>query len=164
MPDWHTNVLEFGSYEDARKVWDGMMWHNKKFSFKAVMPHPERKDCEPDFIFGTPEHASHFKKDVIDFVYRAPGKSKPWLNVQEWHCAHWGCKNDAFYPKLCRYYDEYIHIEFLTANAPVKDEFLQKLANQFDVSFTFEAFAEEEDYSWYNSEPKIYPIKQFEPK
>ena len=163
MPDWHTNVLEFGSYEDARKVWDGMMWHNKKFSFKAVMPHPERKDCEPDFIFGTPEHASHFKKDVIDFVYRAPGKSKPWLNVQEWHCAHWGCKNDAFNPKLCRNYYE-VQIEFLTANAPVNDAFLQKLANQFNVSFTFKAFEEEEDYSWYNHKPKKYPIKHFKPE
>ena len=51
MPNWVTNVLTFNNEEDTRKVFLGMQWHNKRFSFKAIRPHPVTEtECEDAFL------------------------------------------------------------------------------------------------------------------
>ena len=128
MPNWVTVQLIFDNFEDANRVFDGMKWHNKRFSFKSLIPHPAtREECEAEFLINDPEGNGTI--------------TKPWFNWYDFHCAKWGTKWDARDAFLA---DN--EIIFETAWDPPCDSFCQKIADMFNVSFTRKGKDESEKY------------------
>ena len=128
MPNWVTNVLTFNNEEDTRKVFLGMQWHNKRFSFKAIRPHPATKEeCEEAFLV------------TQGSTYQGTQK-KPWFNWYSWQCYYWGCKwdcSDVFWHETS--------ITFKTPWDPPCDDLLQDIADKFQVTFKIEAWDEGEN-------------------
>ena len=129
MPNWVTNVLTFNNEEDTRKVFLGMQWHNKRFSFKAIRPHPVTySECEDKYLVRNDDHS----------IEGTP--KKPWLNWYDWQSHFWGCKWDCS--------DVYWHetsITFKTPWDPPNDDLLQAVADKFQVEFTIKAWDEGEN-------------------
>ena len=129
MPNWVTVQLIFDNFEDANRVFDGMQWHNKRFSFKSLIPHPAtREECEVEYLLNEPDPA-------------ISQPNKPWFNWDKWNCAKWGTKWDA--------HDGFLadnEIIFETPWSPPCDELCQKIADTFHVSFTRKGKDESEKY------------------
>ena len=151
MPNWVSNTLSFKSEEDAKKVWDGMQWHNKRFSFKGLIPHPAtREECEEKYIL---------KPGEFDNLWRP--EKKLWFDWYHWQIHNWGCKWDCDETQLIG-----CEIQFQTPWNPPCDDFLQKLANKFNVSFTSIAYDECEDPEDedFDESEKIFPDREFKPE
>ena len=144
MPNWVTNKLIFKNHEDTRKVLRLMWWHNKRFSFKAIRPHPiTEEECE----------AKHLIRNSDPF-YQGTEK-KPWFNWYTWHIQHWGCKWDC---SDTIGFDN--TIKFQTPWDPPCDELLQAIADKFQVEFTIKAWDELEDEE---KEPTKFQKRTFKP-
>ena len=160
MPNVVGNLLLFASEEDAKKVWDGMQWRDKGFSFKALVPHPATKEeCEEKYILKKEEENEFIIKD--DGTWGLEKRKKPWFDWYHWHCDKWGCKWDCVKTNLI---DR--QITFITPWCPPCDKFLQKLANKFNVSFVSVAMDEFEtdiDADYWASNKK-FPDREFNPQ
>ena len=141
MPNWVSSCLIFDNEEEAKKVYDGMQWHGKRFSFKAVCPHPEdRSDCPAEY-------------DQNNVPGNCESEKKPWFNWYNWNIDHWGCKWDCSFVTV----DEN-KITFITPWEPPNDKLLQTIADVFKTRFTIKAWDETEDS---NGEPLMFPTRQF---
>ena len=144
MPNWVTNVITFSNEEDTRKVAQGMIWHNKRFSFKSILPHPATKEeCEACYII----------RNIDEFCTGTP--KKPWFNWHSWNIHHWGCKWDC-----SNVYWLETSIYFKTPWNSPDDDLLQKIADKFNVTFKIEAWDEGEN----KKEPSnVFQTRTFKP-
>ena len=148
MPNWVTNHLIFKNEEDAGIVFCAMQWHKKRFSFKALIPHPATEaECPEKYKYRTNEERAMYE----------PSERKPWFDWYNFHYEQWGCKWDCRDAYWCQK-----EIVFKTAwNQPCK-ELLQLIANKFHVSFKVKSWDETEDEDI--DEPSRFPTKNFRPK
>ena len=143
MPNWVTVRLIYKTKYMAKFIFDELQWHNKRFSFKALVPHPKTvKECPDRYIL--------LFRDATAY---APSEKKPWFNWYKFHIEEWGCKWDC-----CDAFLDDNMIVFKTPWDPPCNKLMQKLANQTGFGFTLKAWDETEDES---KEPEMFEVRKF---